>query len=261
MDPDVTVEHGKAVAAGLLQQFGFSQFKFQPDDKRSKYYTPDTQIEVYGYHPALKGSNTKYKDGWVEIATFGIYSATALSQYDIPCPVMNLGLGVERLAMILCEAKDMRDMVYPQFKEEWVMTDAEIAHMISIEKHPQTKGRPRYRHGDHRHRRAQWLCAEPLQVRGLVGHRQREEAPRGHRGERGEQEAVRRRFPERGVRLQERFAGHPPEQPQVYGSPGKGRARRHHGTSTRLPMLRRGTSRKAFTIRPSRCPGHPGTCT
>jgi len=138
MDPDVTVEHGKAVAAGLLKQFGFSQFRFQPDDKRSKYYTPDTQIEVYGYHPALKGSNTKYKDGWVEIATFGVYSATALAQYDIPYPVMNLGLGVERLAMILHQAKDMRDMVYPQFKEEWDLTDAEIAQMISMEKHPQT---------------------------------------------------------------------------------------------------------------------------
>jgi len=138
MDPDVNVEHGKAVAAGLLKPFGFSQFRFQPDDKRSKYYTPDTQIEVYGYHPALKGSNTKYKDGWVEIATFGIYSATALSQYDIPYPVMNLGLGVERLAMILYQAKDMRDMVYPQFKEDWDMTDEELAHMISIEKLPQT---------------------------------------------------------------------------------------------------------------------------
>ncbi|HMK47286.1 MAG TPA: O-phosphoserine--tRNA ligase, partial [Methanocella sp.] len=139
MDPDVTVEHGKAVAAGLLKQFGFSEFKFKPDDKRSKYYTPDTQIEVYGFHPALKGGSTKYKDGWVEIATFGVYSATALAQYDIPYPVMNLGLGVERLAMILYQAKDMRDMVYPQFSEEWTMTDAEIARMISIEKRPQTK--------------------------------------------------------------------------------------------------------------------------
>lgn len=137
-DPDVNVEHGKAVAAGLLKQFGFSQFKFKPDDKRSKYYTPGTQIEVYGYHPALKDSNTKYKDGWVEIATFGIYSATALAQYDIPYPVMNLGLGVERLAMILYQAKDMRDMVYPQFKEEWEMTDEELAHMITVERLPLT---------------------------------------------------------------------------------------------------------------------------
>jgi O-phosphoseryl-tRNA synthetase len=52
---------------------------------------------------------------------------------------MNLGLGVERLAMILYEAKNMRDMVYPQFQEEWTMTDAEIAHMISMERLPQTK--------------------------------------------------------------------------------------------------------------------------
>ncbi|MDI6897264.1 O-phosphoserine--tRNA ligase [Methanocella conradii] len=139
MDPDVNVEHGKAVAAGLLKQFGFSQFKFKPDEKRSKYYTPDTQIEVYGYHPALKGSNTKYRDGWVEIATFGIYAATALAQYDIPYPVMNLGLGVERLAMILYQAQDMRDLVYPQFKEDWEMSDEELAHMISMERVPLTK--------------------------------------------------------------------------------------------------------------------------
>jgi O-phosphoseryl-tRNA synthetase len=139
MDPDVNVEHGKAVATGLLEQFGFSQFRFKPDEKRSKYYTPDTQIEVYGYHPALKGSNTKYKDGWVEIATFGIYSPTALAQYDIPYPVMNLGLGVERLAMILYQAKDMRDMVYPQFTEEWEMSDEELARMISVERLPRTR--------------------------------------------------------------------------------------------------------------------------
>lgn len=137
-DPDVTVEHGKAVAAGLLKPFGFSQFRFKPDDKRSKYYTPDTQIEVYGYHPALKGSNTKYTDGWVEIATFGIYSATALAQYGIPYPVMNLGLGVERLAMILYRAKDMRDMVYPQFAAEWEMADGELARMVSMERLPRT---------------------------------------------------------------------------------------------------------------------------
>ena len=147
--------------------------------------TPDTQIEVYGYHPALKGSNTKYKDGWVEIATFGIYSATALAQYDIPYPVMNLGLGVKRLAMILYEAKDMRDMVYPQFMEEWTMTDAEIARLIGMEKHPQTK-RPRDRHGDHSDGREERHCPEPLPLRGLVRHRQRQEVACDHRGERGE---------------------------------------------------------------------------
>ncbi|WP_370574404.1 O-phosphoserine--tRNA ligase, partial [Methanomethylovorans sp.] len=68
MNEDVTVDHGKAVAQGLLAQFGFEKFRFRPDEKRSKYYVPDTQIEVFAYHPKLVGSKTKYSDGWVEIA-------------------------------------------------------------------------------------------------------------------------------------------------------------------------------------------------
>lgn len=141
MDPEVTVEHGKAVAAGLLSQFGFEKFRFRPDEKRSKYYVPDTQIEVFAYHPGLVGSSTKYSDGWVEVATFGIYSPSALAQYDIPYPVMNLGLGVERLAMILHESTDVRALTYPQFpiyEEEWKMPDEELAGMISVEKGPVT---------------------------------------------------------------------------------------------------------------------------
>ena len=132
MDEDVSVEDGKAVADGLLSQFGFEKFQFRPDDKRSKYYIPGTQIEVYAYHPGLVGSATKYKSGWVEVATFGIYSPTALSQYDIPYPVMNLGLGVERIAMILHNSQDMRALSYPQFQTNWELSAREMAQMISL---------------------------------------------------------------------------------------------------------------------------------
>ena len=138
MDEEVSVEDGKAVADGLLSQFGFEKFQFRPDDKRSKYYTPGTQIEVYAYHPGLVGSATKYKSGWVEVATFGIYSPTALSQYDIPYPVMNLGLGVERMAMILHNSQDMRALSYPQFQTNWQLSAREMAQMISVEKLPTT---------------------------------------------------------------------------------------------------------------------------
>lgn len=69
MDEDVTVDHGKAVSEGLLSQFGFEKFLFRPDEKRSKYYIPDTQTEVFAFHPKLVGSNSKYSDGWIEIAT------------------------------------------------------------------------------------------------------------------------------------------------------------------------------------------------
>ncbi|MCD4822299.1 MAG: O-phosphoserine--tRNA ligase [Methanococcoides sp.] len=140
MDEDVTVDHGKAVAQGLLAQFGFEKFMFRPDEKRSKYYVPDTQIEVFAYHPKLVGSNTKYSDGWIEIATFGIYSPTALAEYNIPCPVMNLGLGVERLAMILHDSTDLRGMTYPQIPQyaEWDLKDSELAKMIFVDKLPET---------------------------------------------------------------------------------------------------------------------------
>ena len=138
MDEDVSVEDGKAVADGLLSQFGFEKFQFRPDEKRSKYYIPDTQIEVYAYHPGLVGSATKYKSGWVEVATFGIYSPTALSQYDIPYPVMNLGLGVERIAMILHNSQDVRALSYPQFQANWELTAREMAQMILVDRTPST---------------------------------------------------------------------------------------------------------------------------
>ena len=140
LDEDVTIDHGKAVAQGLLSQFGFEKFLFRPDEKRSKYYVPDTQTEVFAFHPKLVGSNSKYSDGWIEIATFGIYSPTALAEYNIPYPVMNLGLGVERLAMILHDAPDIRALTYPQIPQysEWMMSDSELAKQIFVDKVPAT---------------------------------------------------------------------------------------------------------------------------
>lgn len=141
VDEDITVDHGKAVSQGLLAQFGFEKFKFRSDEKRSKYYVPDTQIEVFAYHPKLVGSKTKYSDGWVEIATFGIYSPIALAEYNIPYPVMNLGLGVERLAMILYGSMDVRSLTYPQIPQysPWNMSDTKLAQMAYIDKTPATE--------------------------------------------------------------------------------------------------------------------------
>ncbi|WP_456467747.1 O-phosphoserine--tRNA ligase [Archaeoglobus sp.] len=138
VDEDVGVDDGKAVAEALLRQFGFEKFRFRKDEKRSKYYIPDTQTEVYAFHPKLVGSSTKYSDGWIEIATFGIYSPTALAEYDIEYPVMNLGLGVERLAMILYGYDDVRKMVYPQIYGEIKLTDTDIARGIRVKEVPQT---------------------------------------------------------------------------------------------------------------------------
>ncbi len=126
---DAGTDAGKAVVEGLLTPFGFEEFKFEPDNKRSKYYAPDTQMEVYAKHKKI---------GWVEIATFGVYSPVALSKYGIEYPVMNLGLGVERLAMILHEFGDMREMTYPQFYADLEMSDNEIASAIRIDRSPES---------------------------------------------------------------------------------------------------------------------------
>jgi O-phosphoseryl-tRNA synthetase len=123
---EVTNEEGKAVSEALLSAFGYTDFRFQPDEKRSKYYMPDTQTEVYARHPV---------HGWVEVATFGMYSPSALAEYGIGVPVMNLGLGVERLAMIAYNADDVRQLVFPQFFPK-ALTDAELARAVSLREGP-----------------------------------------------------------------------------------------------------------------------------
>jgi O-phosphoseryl-tRNA synthetase len=123
---DVTIEDGKAVSEALLSSFGYTDFRFQPDEKRSKYYMPDSQTEVYARHPV---------HGWVEVATFGMYSPSALAEYGIGVPVMNLGLGVERLAMIAYNSNDVRELSYPQFFPHPV-TDREIARAVHLREEP-----------------------------------------------------------------------------------------------------------------------------
>lgn len=123
---DITNEEGKAVSMALLSAFGYTDFRFQPDEKRSKYYMPDSQTEVYARHPA---------HGWVEVATFGMYSPSALAEYGIGIPVMNLGLGVERLAMIAYNANDVRQLCYPQFFPR-ILTNRDIAGAVRLREEP-----------------------------------------------------------------------------------------------------------------------------
>ena len=131
VDDEVSLDTGKAMSEALLEYFGFSKFKFIPDEKKSKYYIPETQTEVYGYHPKL--------NEWVEIATFGLYSPIALSKYGIDKEVMNLGLGVERIAMVLNQIEDVRELVYPQLYKKLNLSDREIATMVNYSYYPVTE--------------------------------------------------------------------------------------------------------------------------
>ncbi len=126
---EVSLETGREVASAVLERLGFREFRFLPDEKQSKYYAPSTQTEVYAKHP---------ERGWVEVATFGMYSPAVLSLYGIEVPVMNLGMGVERLAMLLAGVRDVRELVYPQFYAEWRLSDAEIAEMLTLVEVPES---------------------------------------------------------------------------------------------------------------------------
>ncbi len=126
---DITIDEGMAVSRALLSAFGYTDFRFVPDEKRSKYYMPGTQTEVYARHAV---------HDWVEVATFGLYSPSALGEYGIGIPVMNLGLGVERLAMIAYGADDVRKLTYPQFFPA-LLSDFEIARSIELREEPETR--------------------------------------------------------------------------------------------------------------------------
>ncbi|MGZ7069256.1 MAG: O-phosphoserine--tRNA ligase [Methanobacterium sp.] len=130
MDDEVHLDLGKAISESLLEYFGFEKFKFTPDEKKSKYYIEGTQTEVYGYHPKLKE--------WVEVATFGLYSPIALSRYGIEKDVLNIGVGVERIAMLFYNQTDVREMVYPEIYRKWAISDRDMASMLRINYYPAT---------------------------------------------------------------------------------------------------------------------------
>lgn len=130
MDDEVSLDLGKGISESLLEYFGFEKFKFTPDEKKSKYYIEGTQTEVYGYHPKL--------NEWVEVATFGLYSPIALAKYGIEKDVLNIGVGVERIAMLLYNQTDVREMVYPETYGKWSLSDRDMASMLKINYYPAT---------------------------------------------------------------------------------------------------------------------------
>jgi len=66
---EVSIDDGKDLATGRLLQFGFVKMRFQKDEKRSKYYMPDTAKDGFGYQPITASG---------AVAPFGIFCHNAL---------------------------------------------------------------------------------------------------------------------------------------------------------------------------------------
>jgi len=128
MDEELSPGLGASLVEALLRQFGLKEFKHIRKQVTAKYYAPGTEHETY----------VKHGGKWIEVANFGLYSPVALARYRIEYPVLNLGIGVERVAMILEGALDVRALTYPQFYAEWRMSDEELASMVEIDEKPST---------------------------------------------------------------------------------------------------------------------------
>ncbi len=127
----VDIEEGQEISKALLEPLGFDRFRFVQKKVTSKYYAPGMEYEGFIFHPTSKT--------WVEVVDYGIYSPIALARYDLKEPVLNVGIGVERIAMLLSNEEDIRRLVYPQFFAELELSDAEIARAIGFEVAPATK--------------------------------------------------------------------------------------------------------------------------
>jgi len=131
MNDELDVKEGERITRALLEPLGFQNFRFVKKKVTSKYYAPGMEYEGFVYNPSSKE--------WVEVVDYGIYSLIALARYGLEHPVLNVGLGVERLAMILYNESDVRRLVYPQFYTELVLSDREIARAIRFGIEPMTK--------------------------------------------------------------------------------------------------------------------------
>jgi len=127
MDPKMSLDAGRAITRDIMQQYGFSDIKFETKVATSKYYAPGQEQEVF----------VNYKGTWLEIADIGMYSPVALANFDIKYPVFNAGFGIERLGMLIYEIDDVRKLAYPQFSVT-EYSDEEIAKSLTYIASPET---------------------------------------------------------------------------------------------------------------------------
>jgi O-phosphoseryl-tRNA synthetase len=146
MDPKMSLDAGRAITRDIMQQYGFSDVKFETKIATSKYYAPGQEQEVFVKHMVRSSCRVpgqeqeafvKHKGNWLEIADIGMYSPVALANFDIKYPVFNAGFGIERLGMLLYGIDDVRKLAYPQFAVV-EYSDEEIAQSISYIVGPKT---------------------------------------------------------------------------------------------------------------------------
>jgi O-phosphoseryl-tRNA synthetase len=137
MDEDVSIDLGKWLVEEFLRPFGFEEFQFkQVATGTDTYYAPGKHFEAFAHR--VHSDANKRDDQWLEVADFGLYSPVTLANYGIDYPVLNCGIGVERIAMLVHACEDIRALVHPQFYGEFVLTDQDLVKLITLKHTPAT---------------------------------------------------------------------------------------------------------------------------
>ena len=131
MAEEMSLEDGERVARKILKKAGFDEVECVKKSATSKYYAPGSEFEIFVPHPET--------GEMIEIGNAGFYSPVSLANYDIPFPVFNLGIGLERILMIRSGKNDIRSIVYPYDYEDLEFSDEELSQMIDMEKKPKTE--------------------------------------------------------------------------------------------------------------------------
>lgn len=82
----------------FYRRFGITDIRFKP------HYNPYTEpsFELFGRHPTT--------DEMIEIGNSGLFRPEVLDPLGVDCDVMAWGLALERLAMLITGAEDIRDL-------------------------------------------------------------------------------------------------------------------------------------------------------
>jgi O-phosphoseryl-tRNA synthetase len=128
---EISLEDCKRIIGQICEKVGFKNNKTEIKEATSKYYAPQTEMEIFVEHPTTKK--------WLEIGDGGFYSPVSLAKFDIEYPVFNVGFGVERIVMIKEKIEDIRKLVYPYYYEDISFSDEEISKGIKYQYFPSTK--------------------------------------------------------------------------------------------------------------------------
>lgn len=130
MARELGLKDGVKITEEFLGRLGYPRLEFRFKRATSKYYAPGTEFEVFVKHP-ISGEPIEVGDG-------GMYSPVALANYEILYPVFNLGVGLERIAMLETGETDIRKLVYPYLYLPASFTDEQLTKMLEFIETPKT---------------------------------------------------------------------------------------------------------------------------